>query len=236
MAKDTIKRESEYEILENPDVLAERLTHGSEDFVKKNRNVLIGLFAVIAAAIVGGFLYFNYRNTQNTEAQAAMFQAVYYFEADSLNAALKGDGQYKGLLAVADQYGNTKAGNLAKFYAGVALLKQGKYQDALKYLEDYKSDDLILQGRAYALQGDANLELGKKAEAAELYTKAADYKGNEFFSPQYLLKAGIAHELNNNYKAALDVYNRIINSYVNAPEVNDAKRYKARAELLAAGK
>jgi len=236
MAKDTIKRESELEILENPDVLADRLTHGSEDFVKKNRNMLIGLFVVIAAAIVGAFFYYNYRNTQNTEAQAAMFQAVYYFEADSLNAALKGDGQYKGLIAIADQYGSTKAGNLAKFYAGVALLKQGKYQDALNYLEDYKSDDLILQGRAYALQGDANLELGKKAEAAELYVKAADYKGNEFFSPQYLLKAGMAYELNNDYKSAVGVYDRIINNYVNAPEVNDAKKYKARTELLTAGK
>ncbi|PIQ21186.1 MAG: cytochrome C biosynthesis protein [Cytophagales bacterium CG18_big_fil_WC_8_21_14_2_50_42_9] len=233
MAKDTIKREREYEILENPDVLADRLTHGSEDFVKKNRNVLIGLLAVIAAAIAGGFFYYNYRSTQNTEAQAAMFQAVYYFEADSLNAALKGDGQYKGLTAIADQYGSTKAGNLAKFYAGVALLKQGKYQDALNYLEDYKSDDLILQGRAYALQGDANLELGKKAEAADLYVKAADYKSNEFFSPQYLLKAGMAYELNNDYKSAVGVYDRIINNFVNAPEVNDAKKYKARAELLA---
>ena len=57
MAKSTIKKEGDYEILENPDVLAERLTHGSEDFVKKNRNVLLGLFVVIAAAIVGGFLY-----------------------------------------------------------------------------------------------------------------------------------------------------------------------------------
>jgi len=233
MAKDTIKRESEYEILENPDVLADRLTHGSEDFVKKNRNVLIGLLAVVAAAIAGAFFYFNYRSIQNTEAQAAMFQAVYYFEADSLNAALKGDGQHKGLTTIVDQYGSTKAGNLARFYAGVALLKQGKYQDALNYLEDYKSDDLILQGRAYALQGDANLELGKKADAAELYVKAADYKGNEFFSPQYLLKAGMAYELNNDYKSAVGVYDRIINSYVNAPEVNDAKKYKARAELVA---
>ena len=57
MAKNTLKKESDLEILENPDVLADRLTHGSEDFVKKNRNVLLGLFAVIAAAIVGGFLY-----------------------------------------------------------------------------------------------------------------------------------------------------------------------------------
>ncbi|MGV3640500.1 MAG: tetratricopeptide repeat protein [Adhaeribacter sp.] len=233
MAKSTIKKEGDLEILENPDVLAERLTHGSEDFVKKNRNVLLGLFVVIAAAIVGGFLYYNYRSTQNEEAQAAMFQAVFYFEADSLGKALNGDGQHQGLLSVADEYGSTKAGNLARFYAGTALLKQGKYQQALDYLEDYKSDDLILQGRAYALQGDANLELGKPQEAAELYLKAADYKANEFFSPAYLMKAGVAFEENKDYASALEAYERILNSYPNAPEVSEAKKFKARAEALA---
>lgn len=230
MAKNTIKKEGDLEILENPDVLADRLTHGSEDFVKKNRNVLLGLFAVIAAAIVGGFLYYNYRSTQNEEAQAAMFQAVFYFEADSLSKALNGDGQHQGLLSVADEYGSTKAGNLAKLYAGVALLKQSKYQQALDYLEDYKSDDLILQARAYALQGDANLELGKKQEAADLYLKAADYKANEFFSPQYLMKAGMAFEENKDFASALEAYDRVINSFPSAPEANDAKKYKARAE------
>jgi tetratricopeptide (TPR) repeat protein len=232
MAKNTIKKEGDLEILENPDVLADRLTHGSEDFVKKNRNVLLGLFAVIAAAIVGGFLYYNYRSSQHEEAQAAMFQAVFYFEADSLGKALNGDGQHQGLLAVADEYGSTKAGNLAKFYAGVALLKQAKYQQALDYLQDYKSDDLILQARAYALQGDANLELGKKQQAADLYLKAADYNANEFFSPQYLMKAGMALEENKDYAAALEAYERVLNSFPNAPEANDAKKYKARAEEL----
>ncbi|WP_026462335.1 tetratricopeptide repeat protein [Adhaeribacter aquaticus] len=236
MAKNITKRESDLELLENPEVLADRLTHGSEDFVKKNKNVLLGLFAAVAAAIVGAFLFYNYRSGQEKDAQAAMYQAVYYFEADSLSKALKGDGQHDGLVAIADEYGSTKAGNLAKFYAGVSYLKQGKYQEALNYLEDYKSDDLILQGRAYALQGDANLELGKKAEAAELYMKAADYKANEFFSPQYLLKAGLAYEENNDYKSAVEAYNTIVEKYVNAPEVADAKKYKARAELLASGK
>jgi tetratricopeptide (TPR) repeat protein len=212
--------------------LADRITHGSEDFVKKNRNILLGLFAVIAAAIVGGFLYYNFRSSQNEEAQAAMSSAVFYFEADSLNKALNGDGQHEGLLSVADEYGSTKAGNLAKFYSGVILLKQGKYQQALDYLEDYKSDDLILQGRAYSLQGDANLELGKKQEAADLYLKAADYKANEFFSPQYLLKAGMAFEENKDYASALEAYDRVVTSYPNAAEVNDAKKYKARAEEL----
>lgn len=232
MAKNTIKKEGEYELLENPDALAERLNR-SEDFVKKNRNVLLGVFALIAAAIVGGFLYYNYRTTRNAEAQAAMFQAVYYFEADSLNRALAGDGQYDGLEAIADEYGGTEAGNLAKYYAGAAYLKLGQYQEAINYLEDFSSKDYLVQARAYSLIGDARMELGNYQEAAESYRRAADHNANEFFSPQYLMKAALAQENANNYRGAVETYDRIINDYPNAPDVNDARKYRARAEALA---
>lgn len=234
MAQNTTKKEHHnLEVLENADVLADRLTHGSEDFLSKYKNVLLGLLAVVAAAVIGGLLYYNYRNTQEKEAQAAMFQAVYYFEADSLNAALKGDGQNEGLVSIADNYNSTKAGNLAKLYTGVAYLKQGKFKEAINYLEDYKSNDLILQGKAYSLLGDANLELGNKKEAVDFYLKAADHNANEFFTPQYLLKAGMAYEASNDYTKATEMYDRIITNYVNAAEVADAKKYKARAEALA---
>jgi tetratricopeptide (TPR) repeat protein len=235
MAKETLNKHNEYEeLVENPDVLADRLVQ-SEDFVKKNKSKLLGVFAAIAALIVAGFLYYNYRSTQNSEAQQAMFQAVYYFEADSLNKALNGDGQYDGLLSIADEYSGTDAGNLANFYAGVALLKTGKFAEAQNYLEEFSSDDYLLQARAYSLIGDALSEQGKHAEAAKLYTKAADHNANEFFSPQYLMKAGIAEEAANNYSAAADVYNKIVTDYVASAEVNDAKKYKARAEVMAGG-
>ncbi|WP_240337166.1 tetratricopeptide repeat protein [Rufibacter psychrotolerans] len=226
-----MKRESEFELVENPDALAERLVQ-SEEFVVRHKNLLIGIFVAIAAAVVGGFLYYQNQQTKNQEALAAMFQAEYYLEADSLNKALNGDGQNAGFKAVAEEYGSTKAGNLANFYAGVASLKQGKYQEALNYLEEFKSDDLLLQARAYSLQGDANLELGKRAEAAELYKKAAEHKANDFFSPQYLMKAAVAYEAANQYTEAIEVYDRIITDYPLSPEVNDAKKYKARAEGL----
>ncbi|RNI32297.1 cytochrome C biosynthesis protein [Rufibacter immobilis] len=232
MSNNTMKRESEFELVENPDALAERLVQ-SEDFVVRHKNLLIGLFVAIAAAVVGGFLYYQNQQNKNQEALAAMFQAEYYLEADSLNKALNGDGQNSGFKAVAEEYGSTKAGNLANFYAGIASLKQGKYQEALNFLEEFKSDDLLLQARAYSLQGDANLELGKKEEAAALYKKAAEHKANDFFSPQYLMKAAVAHEAANQYAEAAEVYDRIINDYPLSPEVNDAKKYKARAEGLA---
>jgi tetratricopeptide (TPR) repeat protein len=227
-----MKQESEFELVENPDALADRLVQ-SEEFVVRHKNLLIGLFVAIAAAVVGGFLYYQNQQTKNQEALAAMFQAEYYLEADSLSKAMNGDGQNAGFKTVADEYSGTKAGKLANFYAGVVSLKQGKYQEALNYLEEFKSDDLLLQARAYSLQGDANLELGKKEEGASLYKKAADHKANDFFSPQYLMKAGVAYESANNYTEAANVYERIITEFPLSPEVNDAKKYKARAEGLA---
>ena len=235
MAKETVRKHSEFEeLVENPDALADRFAH-SEDFVKKNKSKLLGVFALIAAIVVGGFLYYNYRNTQNQEAQQAMFQAVYYFEADSLGKALNGDGQYEGLLQIADKYSGTDAGNLASFYAGVALLKEGKFAEAATRLQDFESDDYLMQARAYSLTGDALLEQGKNKEAADLYVKAANHNANPYFSPQYLMKAGIAYEADNNFASAAEMYGNIVSKYATSAEVADAKKYKARAEMLAGG-
>ena len=222
----------QYEFLENPDAIADRLAQ-SEDFVKKHKNTLLGVFAALALLIAGGFFYYSYKKSQEDEAQKAMFHAVYNFETDSLTTALKGTKDYPGLIAISDEYSGTKAGNLAKFYTGVAYLKNGQFQQAIDKLEDFSSDDLILQGRAYCLIGDANMELNKPKEAAEMYMKAASYKSNEYFSPQYLMKAGMAYEAAKNYSEAANAYDQIVTKYAAATEVNDAKKYKARAEELA---
>ncbi|GGF02775.1 tetratricopeptide repeat protein [Hymenobacter cavernae] len=223
---------SEHPLLEDPDALAERLAN-SEDFLRRNKNLLFGVLALVVLAVVGAFGYYTWRSSQDEKAQAAMFQAVNYWEADSLKKAMKGDGQYDGLESVASEYSGTKAGNLANFYAGVASLKDGKYQAAIDYLEDFSSDDLLVQARAYALLGDANLELGKTKEAADLYEKAANTNANEYFSPGYLMKEATARELAKDYDGAIKAYDKIINDYQTAAEVNEARGLKARAEALA---
>ena len=220
---------AENPLLEDPDALAARLVE-SEDFVRNHRNVLLGILAVVVLAVVGGFGYYTWRNQQDTKAQASMFRAVNYWEADSLNKAVKGDGKAPGLTTVANEYGNTKAGNLANFYAGVAALKQSKYKEALDFLEDFSSDDYLVQSRAYALMGDAQLELNKPKEAADLYAKAAGHNANEYFSPAYLLKEGAARELANDTEGATKAYDRIISDYPTAQEVAEARQYKAKLE------
>ncbi|MCC2545754.1 cytochrome C biosynthesis protein [Hymenobacter sp. BT175] len=219
-------------LLEDPDALAERLAN-SEDFLRRNKNLLLGALAVVVLAVAGAFGYYTWRTTQDTKAQGLMFQAVNYWEADSLKKAMKGDGQYPGLEAIAADYSGTKAGNLANFYAGVGALKDGKFQAAIDYLEDFSSDDLLVQARAYALLGDANSELGKYKEAADFYQKAAQHNANEYFSPGYLLKEATARELAKDNDGALKAYDKIITDYPAAAEVAEARQYKARAEAPA---
>ncbi|WP_210514419.1 tetratricopeptide repeat protein [Hymenobacter terricola] len=220
---------AENPLLEDPDALAARLVE-SEDFVRNNRTLLLGILAVVVLAVVGGFGFYTWRGQQDSKAQASMFRAVNNWEADSLSKAVKGDGKAPGLVTVANEYSSTKAGNLANFYAGVASLKQGKYKEALDYLGDFTSDDYLVQSRAYSLMGDAQLELNQPKEAADLYAKAADHNANEYFSPGYLMKEATARELANDPEGALKAYDRIITEYPTAQEVSEARQFKAKLE------
>jgi len=208
----------------------------SEEIVQRlqrNKNIIIGVVGAIVL-VVGGWIGYNYyKNTQNQEAQSLMFPAVYQFESDSLNKALNGDGLHEGLAAIADDYGMTKAGNLANFYAGVAHLKQGKYDEAIEYLKDFSSSDFLIQARAYALIGDAYMEKNQLADAISYYEKASNYKPNAFFTPQYLSKLALAQEASKNYEAAIASYDKIIDEYAASSEATNAKKYKAKLEGLA---
>jgi TolA-binding protein len=203
-----------------------------EAFVRRNRNILIGVAAVVFLAVAGWFAYSYYQRNQNQQAQQYMFPAVYYFEADSLNKALQGDGANDGLLTIADDYGRTRAGELANFYAGAALLKQGNFDEAIDRLRNFSTNDLLVQARAYSLIGDAYMEKGSFADAINYYERAANHEPNEFFTPMYLNKLALAQEANNNTDAAIRTYDQIITQYPNATEATAARKYKSRLEGL----
>ena len=221
------KEEHKHELLENPEALKEKLA-GAESWLEQNPKIVVGIAAAILI-IVGGYFAFNYyKNGQNDLAQKEMFQAVYYFEADSLDKALNGDGNNLGFLEIIDEYGVTDAANLANYYAGVSYLKQGKFELARLYLEDFTASDLLIQARAYSLVGDSYMEEKKYDDAAKYYNKAANYKPNKYFSPTYLMKEALAYEKLNQNDKARETYDKIINQYWESSEYQKARKFKAR--------
>src|SRR5688500_421898 len=141
-------------VIENQEVLQEKVL-GFENWLEKHPKTIGGILALLLLAVAGYFGFNYYKDSQDVEAQKEMFQAVYYFEADSLKLALNGDGNNLGFIDIIEDYGITDAATLANYYAGAAFLKQGKYEVARLYLEDFSSNDLIIQARAYSLIGDA---------------------------------------------------------------------------------
>ena len=96
--------------------------------------MIVGLVIIVIAS---GVFFINYTKTsKNTTAQADMFQAQYYFEQDSLDLALNGDGRNLGFLSIIDIYGGTEAANLSNYYVGAIYLKEQKFQLALDLLKN----------------------------------------------------------------------------------------------------
>ena len=233
MAKKETKKSEQNELIENPEVIAEKLVPG-EDFLKRNSKIVIGLF-VGAAVLIGGILFFQYNTQQqNEKAQAEMFQAVYFFEQDSVDFALNGDGINKGFLTIIEDYPRTEAANLSHFYTGSIYLSQKKFEDALTHLEEFSTDDYLVQAKAYSLIGDANLELGKTEEAISQYTKAARTNENKYMSPKYLAKLAVAQEEAGKVDEAIKTYTEIEEKYYESFEFAAARKHKARLEGLAA--
>ena len=159
--------------LDNQEVVNETLSK-SEEFINKNKNYLILFFGIITISIAAFSIFSYLKSNQNENAQNEMFQAVYYFEKDSLVQALNGDGNNYGFLEIIDEYSLSEAANLSRFYAGASYLKLGNYQNAINYLDQFSSSDLLVQARAYSLIGDAYVELEDYENAIYYFEKACE--------------------------------------------------------------
>jgi predicted negative regulator of RcsB-dependent stress response len=190
---------------------------------------------IIAAAIIilgGGWLAYKYLVVQPKEqkAEEAIWRAQDYFSQDSLDKALKGDGQSAGFEKVANQYKGTDAGELANYYVGVIALKQGDNNKAIKYLKEFNTDAHQVQARAYKLLGDAYANAGKNSDALSSYKKAAtEFEKDKMNSSEYLMMAAyFADRVLNDKKQAEELYTEIVNKYPNTQAGDDAGKYLAQ--------
>ena len=117
----------------------------AQGFVEENQNIIIGALAIVVLLVGGIFAYKNfYIKPRQQDAVEQMFQAELQFERDSFVQALTNPGGgYSGFLDIIEQYGNTPAGNLAKYYAGVSYLQLGQFDAAISYLEEYKANEVL---------------------------------------------------------------------------------------------
>jgi tetratricopeptide (TPR) repeat protein len=226
MAKNTDKTEESIEKVE-------AAFSKTEQFIETNQKIILIVVGAIVVIVLG---YFGFRRfylaPKEKEAQGQMFMAEKYFQMDSINKALNGDGNYLGFLDVIDQYGITKSANLARYYAGICYLKKGEFEKAIEYLKKFSSKDEMVGPMAIGAIGDAYFELKQEDKALEYYLKAADEKKNDFTTPMLLMKAGMTYEDMGKFDKALETYKKIKDEYPRSNEGRDIDKYIGKMEGL----
>ncbi len=205
----------------------------TETFIEDNKKVLS--IVILGAIIVIGS-YFGYKKLiiapMEIEAQSDMFMAEKYFEQDSLQLAINGDGLNYGFLDIVDEYSGTKAANLAHYYLGICYRNIGDYEYAIEELKSFSSDDVMISTVAIGAIGDSYMELNDIDEAINYYEKAVSHGDNKLTSPIYLFKAGLAYEENQDFEGAKKKYKSIKADYPDSKEAQTIDKYISRVEAL----
>jgi tetratricopeptide (TPR) repeat protein len=146
-----------------------------------------------------------------------------------LNLSLDGaDGKY-GFIDIATIYSNTKAGNLANYYAGISYLKMKQYDKAIDYLSNFSSSDLGIGPIATGAIGDAFADIEQFSDAIEYYIKASKIE-NEFTAPLFLQKAAQLSMHLKDFTNAKKYFTKIKEEYPASIQAGDIDKYIAQAE------
>ncbi len=206
----------------------------TEAYIEKNRKTLTIIASAIFVLFAGYFGFTRlYLFPLEQEASELIWKAEYYFEQDSLDLALYGDGNHFGFLEIADNYRLTSYSTVANYYIGLIYLQQGEYELAIDHLRKGQLDDAVAGAVAIGAIGDCYVELGDYEKALSQFKKAASHSANQFTAPIYMMKAALVYEELGNFSKALGLYKDIKKKYPESTEARSIDKYIARAEAFA---
>ncbi|HPH16349.1 MAG TPA: tetratricopeptide repeat protein [Bacteroidales bacterium] len=204
----------------------------AELYIEQNQKKLTYIVGAVLIVVAGFIAYRNFViSPRETEVQNVIWQAQNAFAKDSFNIALYGNESVMGFSEIVDEYGSTKAGNLAKAYAGFCCIKLGEYENAISYLEDFEVQDPVIMPLAKSAIGDAYTELGNLDKAVAFYLEAAELSSHELSSPLFLMKAGMVYEKMGKKDKALEVYTKIKDEYPTSNEASSIDKYITRVSF-----
>lgn len=222
------KKKNQPDTVEN---LEEALTR-TEQFIEDHQKLISMVIGGILLVIIV-YLGYNrlYLAPKEKEAQSQMYVAEKYFEKDSFDLALYGDGSYPGFVEIIDQYGMTDAGELARYYAGISFLNMDNYDQAIEYLSDFKVKDDLLMPAAIGAIGDAYVGKDDIDQALSFYQDAYKESENTLTTPLYLMKAAAIYESQGKVQKALDNYEKIKRNYPDSHQGRQVNKFIARAKV-----
>lgn len=207
--------------MENSRPTAQEVDKSEEILAKAraNKKVIIWSLVVAAVCVVAVLVYILVAQAGSRKADELIAKAD----------AAQNDSIALTLYAQAADAGY-KSGNRAKAEMGIRLYRDGKYQEALEYLDDCSLDDEIADAGVETLKGDCYVNLDQLDKAISAYKDAiSDADENPEIVPFVLIKMANIYRSQGNYEAEAKAYKEIIDeypSYVNSTRIDIRKFYE----------
>ena len=205
----------------------------SEAFFLKYKKAIIAAVVAVIVIIAGVILYKTYVSGPNeVKASTAISKGQTYYEQGLFNEALNGDSTgFKGFAALANEYSSTKGAKLANLYAGLSNAQLGKWEDAVKFLEEYDgAKDQMISPAAEGALGNAYAHLNQLDKAVSHLKKAAEKADNNSLSPTFLIQAGEILESQGKKDEALKLYQEVKEKYFNSMQYQTIDEYIERVK------
>lgn len=195
---------------------------------KKTVNGVLTGLVVLAVVIVA---YLNNVNSNNLKATSELGKITSYYDQAKYDVAINGNLQenVRGLQAIVDDYGSTKAGELATFYLANCYFAQANYEKALQYFLDVDvSDELVsvsaLSGAAACYEAQGNFE-----KAASTFEKAAFKNSKDVNAAENMFHAAKNYLAAGNKEKAAELFKKIKKDHQTAAIARDIDRWIAQA-------
>lgn len=196
----------------------------AEDILAKaraNKKSILGLSMALIVIVIGVLIYLLVAQAGGKKADELVAKAD-AAQNDSIAMALYTQAADAGY----------KSGNRAKAEVAIRLYRDGKYEEALKYLDKTSLDGEIGAAGVATLKGDCYVNLDQLDKALKSYSKAISAaNGNPEIVPLVLIKEANIYRAQEKYADEAKAYKTIIEDYPTyvATTRVDIKKYYERA-------
>jgi len=202
-------------------------------FYEKHKKNISMAFTAFVVVVIASVVFLKNRSENNEKAMTQLGSIFQFYDNGQYQAAIDGvpERNIAGLRSIVENYGNSQAGDIAKFYLASAYYQTGNFDEALKYFEESSPSDELLAVSRYSGIGCCYEAQGKHREAAESFEKAATKNTKDVSAAENLNSAARNYVQAGDKEKALELYKRLKKNYSTTSYGRDADRYIAQLSV-----
>jgi TolA-binding protein len=207
------------------DALVSSYVKATTFYYENKQMILMGVTAVVVI-IAGILLYGKYRTDNNNNAALNLGDIYPLYDAGEYQHAIDGipERNIKGLKAIVEEFGNSDAGEVARFYLANAYYQLGRFDDALDQFKRYSPASQVLEISRLSGLAACYEAKGNYKEAASDYEKAANKDLKAVSAAENLFCAARNYAKSGDTTTALAMYKKVKSEYSTSSFGREADR------------